>query len=43
MPEGFTNGNGNANGHALAVHVRNVTKTFGTGEARTQEIGRAHV
>ena len=27
--------NGNANGHKLAIHVRNVTKTFGTGDART--------
>lgn len=25
----------NGNGNGLAVHVRNVTKTFGTGEART--------
>ena len=38
MPNGSTNGNGHANGHALAVHVRNVTKTFGTGEARTQAL-----
>jgi len=33
MPAEITNGNGN--GHKLAVHVRNVTKTFGTGDART--------
>ena len=25
----------NGNGHALAVHVRNVSKTFGSGEAKT--------
>src|SRR5436190_13685602 len=33
MPTEATNGNGNR--HKLAVHVRSVTKTFGTGEART--------
>ena len=38
MPNGSTNGNSNGNGHTLAVHVRNVTKTFGTGEARTQAL-----
>ncbi len=37
MPENHTistNGNGNGNGHKYAVHVRAVTKTFGTGDAR---------
>jgi putative ABC transport system ATP-binding protein len=33
MPTESTNGNGN--GHKLAVQVRNVTKTFGRGDART--------
>ena len=28
----------NGNGHNLAVHVRGVTKTFGSGEARTQAL-----
>ncbi|MDB6025923.1 MAG: transporter ATP-binding protein [Verrucomicrobiales bacterium] len=28
-----TNGNGNGNGNHYAVHVRSVTKTFGTGDA----------
>jgi putative ABC transport system ATP-binding protein len=33
------NGNGNGNGqHRLAVHVQDVTKTFGHGEARTQAL-----
>ena len=36
MPNGSINGNGD--GHPLAVHVRNITKTFGTGEARTQAL-----
>jgi putative ABC transport system ATP-binding protein len=30
--------NGNGNGHDLAVHVQDVTKTFGTGEAKTQAL-----
>src|SRR5437879_164653 len=28
-----TNGNGNGNGHPYAVHVRNVSKAFGAGDA----------
>src|SRR5579872_3128460 len=28
----------NGNPNSLAVHVRNVTKTFGTGEARTRAL-----
>ena len=32
------NGNGNGNGHKLAVHVRGVSKTFGTGEAATRAL-----
>ncbi len=30
--------NGNSNGHDLAVHVRNVSKSFGVGEARTHAL-----
>ena len=35
MPDEMTNGTATGNGHKLAVRVRNVTKTFGTGDART--------
>ena len=34
-PNGTTNGNGSNAAHKLAVHVRGVTKTFGTGDAQT--------
>ena len=35
----MTNGkNSNGNGHALAVHVRSVTKTFGKGDAATHAL-----
>jgi putative ABC transport system ATP-binding protein len=32
------NGNGNGNGHALAVHVRDVSKTFGKGGASVRAL-----
>ena len=38
MPAPSPNGNGGTNGHTLAVHVRNVAKAFGTGDARTQAL-----
>lgn len=34
----MNNGNDNGNGNHLAVHVQDVTKTFGSGEAKTQAL-----
>lgn len=37
-----TTKNGHANGHRFAVHVRDVTKTFGTGDAAVQALKGVH-